>query len=238
MEKKKRIRKYDVDELRNHVMTSTNIRDVLNKYGKKGGGAHGVIKRRIIECNIDTSHFETAADRMRKIHVEAQPLSEIMVKNSTYSRCHLKKRLYDSGIKKRECELCGQGEEWTGKHMSLILDHINGVNNDNRKENLRIVCPNCNATLDTHAGKNIKNIKNQKRCIDCKCKVTQREARCKPCSLKTKSFISSCMMRRKVKNRPSQEQLHSDIKELGYCGTGRKYSVSDNAIRKWISLTD
>jgi len=34
--------------------------------------------------------------------------------------------------------------------MTLILDHINGVNNDNRLENLRIVCPNCNATLDTH----------------------------------------------------------------------------------------
>ena len=41
------------------------------------------------------------------------------------------------------------------KKMSLILDHINGIHNDNRIENLRIVCPNCNATLDTHAGKNI-----------------------------------------------------------------------------------
>jgi hypothetical protein len=38
--------------------------------------------------------------------------------------------------------------------LSLILDHINGVNNDNRIENIRIVCPNCNATLDTHCGKN------------------------------------------------------------------------------------
>jgi hypothetical protein len=44
--------------------------------------------------------------------------------------------------------------------MSLILDHINGVNNDNRIENIRIVCPNCNATLDTHCGKiRVKNIK-------------------------------------------------------------------------------
>jgi hypothetical protein len=41
------------------------------------------------------------------------------------------------------------------------MDHINGVNNDNRIENIRIVCPNCNATLDTHCGKNKskKNIK-------------------------------------------------------------------------------
>jgi hypothetical protein len=76
-------------------------------------------------------------------------LCDILIENSSYSRASLKDRLYKEGLKKRECELCGQGEEWVGKKMSLILDHINGVNNDNRIENIRIVCPNCNATLDT-----------------------------------------------------------------------------------------
>ena len=87
----------------------------------------------------------------RKIKI---PLKDILVPNSHYSRSSLKKRLYDEGIKCKKCELCGQGEEWNGKHMSLILDHINGIWNDNRLENLRIVCPNCNATLPTHCGKN------------------------------------------------------------------------------------
>lgn len=41
--------------------------------------------------------------------------------------------------------------------ISLILDHINVINNDNRLENLRIVCPNCNAGLDTFAGRNLRN---------------------------------------------------------------------------------
>ena len=45
------------------------------------------------------------------------------------------------------------------KKISLILDHINGVHNDNRITNLRFVCPNCNATLDTHCGKNKKHEK-------------------------------------------------------------------------------
>jgi hypothetical protein len=39
--------------------------------------------------------------------------------------------------------------------MSLILDHINGVHDDNRLDNLRIVCPNCAATLTTHCSRNL-----------------------------------------------------------------------------------
>ena len=66
----------------------------------------------------------------------------------------------------RECEMCGQGEEWHGRQMSLILDHINGVADDNRLENLRIVCPNCAATLDTHCGREPASLE-QRACVRC-----------------------------------------------------------------------
>jgi ribosomal protein S27AE len=65
----------------------------------------------------------------------------------------LKERLFNEGLKDRQCEQCGQGELWRGRSMSLILDHINGIPDDNRIENLQIVCPNCAATLDTHCGR-------------------------------------------------------------------------------------
>lgn len=77
-------------------------------------------------------------------------MDKILIENSSYNRSSLKERLYKEGLKERKCEFCGQDENWNGKHMSLILDHINGIYNDNRLENLRIVCPNCNATLETH----------------------------------------------------------------------------------------
>ena len=55
-----------------------------------------------------------------------------------------------------ECACCGIGPIWQNKPMPLILDHINGVNNDNRLENLRFVCSNCDSQLSTYKSKNIK----------------------------------------------------------------------------------
>lgn len=85
------------------------------------------------------------------------PLENILVENSTYGRTHLKKRLISEGIIEYRCSCCGLGPEWNGKPMPLILDHINGINNDNRIENLRFVCSNCDTQLETYKSKNIKN---------------------------------------------------------------------------------
>ena len=146
-------------------------------------------------------------NRMKENKVE---LKLVLVENSSYSRSSLKKRLYEEGIKARICEMCGQDENWNGMKISLILDHINGVYNDNRLENLRIVCPNCNAGLETHCGKNKRKKVNK----------TKNKER---------------LNRRKV-IRPSYELLKEEIKKYGYSATGRKYNVSDNAVRKWLKL--
>lgn len=75
-------------------------------------------------------------------------LSDILVEGSYYGTTHLKNRLFKEGIKEKICEICGQEEEWYDSKIGFILDHINGINNDHRLENLRILCPNCNSTLD------------------------------------------------------------------------------------------
>jgi len=94
---------------------------------------------------------------------------------------------------------------------------------DYSEENLRIVCPNCNATLDTHCGKNNKIEKKMYYC-NCGKEKGKYSKMCKICSDKSK---------RKNK-RPEIGQLKKDIEKLGYVGTGKKYGVSDNAVRKWI----
>jgi len=156
--------KYSKEFIEPIVKTSKNIKEVLEKMGlRAAGGNYQVINKYIKQHDINIEHFvEFKKNSLIKLHnLTKQKLSDILTINSTFCRTHLKERLYSEGLKKRECEInnCGQGEEWNGKKMSLILDHKNGIHNDNRIENLRIVCPNCNATLDTHAGKNNKKKK-------------------------------------------------------------------------------
>ena len=210
----------ELKEFKIIVNESKSFSEVSKKiYCNNYCGNRQTIKKRIVEYDIDISHFNF---KPKNNYNGKLSLNEIFVTGSTYNTKNLKKRLYDEGLKERICEKCGQNENWNNEKISLILDHINGDNTDNRLKNLRIVCPNCNATLPTHGGKNIKFKSKSERKKYCKLNNKKKEV-----SLKNRS-----VNQRKVK-RPSYKQLVSDVTLFGYSGTGRKYRVSDNTIRKW-----
>lgn len=218
-------KKYLKENFEPIVLSSKNLTEILIKLGMCGkGNSRETLKKYINQYNIDISHFESTQDRYRRTLSNISnngklSLVNILVENSTYSNTNsLKEKLYKKGLKERKCELCGQTEEWHGNHMSLILDHKNGVNNDNRFENLRIVCPNCNATLPTHC----RGAKTVQKKLD---KLVNKET----------NLINKSINIRKV-NRPPYEILLHDIENIGYSASGRKYGVSDNAIRKWIKF--
>jgi predicted small secreted protein len=203
------------------ISESKTQREVLNKLGLGIAGSNFSTLRKFIKLyDISTEHFTKNYSKMLMLKTKI-PLSEILIEKSTFSRGHLKDRLYNDGILKRECCLCGQDENWNGMKIALILDHINGVCDDNRLQNLRIVCPNCNAGLDTFAGRNLK-----KRNI-CKCGLKKD---------RKSEICSKCygQKRRKVE-RPNIEDLKKEIEDFGYSATSRKYGVSDNAVRKWLN---
>ena len=243
------------------IKESLTKSEVLEKIGLKNyGGNFNTLTSFISDNNIDISHFDIKTTKKSVVKTVYENIHDVLIKESPYkSTNNLKKRLYNEGIKARKCEECGQDENWRGKKFALILDHINGINNDNRLENLRILCPNCNATLETHCGKNSKTNRESNICdnIDCINEIKKESKICRDCYLDRGSKISSskneCIdCKTHIKNyrssrcktcydkvqrialRPSNSILIKDIEELGYVGTGKKYGVSDNAIRKWI----
>lgn len=228
-------RTWTIEQLREAVLKSKNYISVLRLLNLRALSSYKTIHKYIDMLCIDTSHFEKKEDVYKRTlgltRAKKTELCNILKENNGYSRTHLKNKLYKEGIKNKKCELCGQGEIWHGKKISLILDHINGVNNDHRLENLRIVCPNCAATLDTHCGKNTR-----KYCPVCGESVkSENKVFCSiECSSKAKKgrVFDDPKLRKII--RPQYSSLIEDVKTIGYSGTGRKYGVSDNAIRKWI----
>lgn len=71
------------------------------------------------------------------------------------NRTHLKGRLLRAGFLKNQCEQCGI-QIWRGRPLSMHIDHINGVHDDHRLENLRMLCPNCHSQTETYGGRNAK----------------------------------------------------------------------------------
>jgi hypothetical protein len=200
------------------------------------GGNHKTLQKWASIWEISTEHFDMAAVRARTPR-RALPLEEILIEGSNYKRSSLKRRLYEEGIKQPRCELCGQGEVWRGKRISLILDHINGDATDNRLENLRIACPNCAASFETHCGRNKNRKHAQRACAHCGTEFHPKYAQQRHCSHRCGHMSARVRCpkpeSRKVE-RPPYEQLMRELEDSNYSAVGRKYGVSDNAILKWV----
>lgn len=135
---------------------SSTISEVLFKLGytvKGNSWGYSQIKRRMDDLNLDHSIFKGKSAIIKTTKLNNIRKEDILKENCKHQRTVLRRYIIKNNLIPYKCAICGC-VEWQGKTLSLELDHINGINNDNRLENLRFLCPNCHSQTSTYGSRN------------------------------------------------------------------------------------
>lgn len=129
--------RYDWAKVQQHYDSGHTYADCRSKFGFSQSSGTDAIKRGVLRVK---------PRQLTVLHY---------LKLNTTTRWQARRRLLDEGLLRLRCYECGISE-WFGQPLSLHLDHINGVKNDHRIENLRMLCPNCHSQTETFGGRNTR----------------------------------------------------------------------------------
>lgn len=135
---------------------SSTISEVLFKLGYTVRGnswAYSQVRKRMTDLNLDHSIFKGKSPIIKNSKLNVVNKESILKENCKHSRSVLRRYVIKHNLIPYKCAICGC-VDWQGKTLSLEIDHINGVNNDNRLENLRFLCPNCHSQTSTYGCRN------------------------------------------------------------------------------------
>ena len=224
-------RSWTDEQLVEAVRSSMTKAEVLRRLGLSvRPGNYRTIDAAVERLGLGLLHM------LGKSHGTSRPgnmieLKDILVEHSGYSRSvSLKLRMLREGLLANGCMLCGQGPEWKGKPLVMVLDHVNGVHDDCRRENLRLLCPNCNSQQATFCRGAKGLLQREKRYCRCgrELGLYAEDESCAYC--RGKKF-------RRVE-RPERKDLEESVQKLGFVGAAKLYGVSDNAVRKWLRIME
>jgi 5-methylcytosine-specific restriction endonuclease McrA len=243
------LRTYTDESFIQAVQNNKSIAGVLRELDLvAAGGNYESIKKKIRDLCLNTDHFTGQAWMPKGTQIK---LFDDLKHPGT-----IKNRLIEE--RGHKCESC-KNTLWLGKLITLELDHINGDRQNNSRDNLRLLCPNCHAMTPTYRGKNIgEKAKNNRKAkieeiygeknknkthgvlVGGGKKIYSAKDSCIDCQklITKKSKTGRCFAChsktiRRVP-RPDINELVSEIRQTSFLAVARKYGVSDNAIRKWL----
>ena len=215
-----------LEELQQIAEDCTSMREFVKRIGYKSTACYNTVRKYCTKVGVSLEHFTGVA----KGSIKRTP-ENTFIKDSTASQAVLR-RLYTKGnYTEYKCSICGQEPFWNGKELTLTLDHINGINNDDRLENLRWVCPNCDRQLDTFCARNANRVtfynhkeKIQNYCIDCGKPIAADSTRCQECYGKSIRLVE----------RPSKNELEQILTNNNgnFTYVGKMYNVTDNTTNR------
>ncbi|MFJ6723306.1 HNH endonuclease [Streptomyces sp. NPDC091281] len=149
----------DEDRLRALVPDATSYADVLRGLGLAVDHTHHRrVRRAVSRLGLDTSHFtrrsRAAPERPGPAPIAPRVLVVLPPQAGRTNRERLHRALTETGVP-YACAECGNPGTWRGRPITLQIDHISGDWRDNRRENLRYLCPNCHALTDTWCRKKV-----------------------------------------------------------------------------------
>jgi DNA-binding transcriptional ArsR family regulator len=133
-------RRYDWDQVRGYYEEGHSVRECCIRFGFSTQTWYDAVKRGLL------------VPRAKR-----PPLASYLVVGRRVNRYHLKRYLVAGGLKENRCEECGI-TDWRDRELTMALHHLNGDGQDNRLENLQLLCPNCHSQTENFAGRNVRRL--------------------------------------------------------------------------------